>query len=205
MKTSSPSANSIRHLVMAITTTPSASTPAPAAPITPAVTTSTAPSLSLYAGVLGFGGGAADGTGAVASFSSPYGVPVDSAGNLYVADTGNHAIRKMTPAGVVTTLVGTAGVRGSVDGVGAAAQFNVPQGIVIDNAGNLYVADTGNNSIRKITPAGVVTTVVGAATISAFVPGTFPGGLVAPTRLTIRGTSLYITSQAGVAVVNNFF
>ena len=105
-------------------------------------------------------------TPATATFAAPQGITADGAGNLYVTDQTNRNIRKITPDGVVTTLAGTAGVKGSADGVGAAAQFNSPQGIVIDNAGNLYVADSGNNSIRKITPAGVVT--YGVTVVSNF-------------------------------------
>ena len=82
---------------------------------------------------------------------------VDSAGNVYVADTDNHTIRKITPAGVVTTLAGSAGVLGSADGTGSAARFCDPDGVAVDSAGNVYVADTDNHTIRKIT-AGVVTT-----------------------------------------------
>src|SRR5439155_1548178 len=80
---------------------------------------------------------------------------------VFVADLGNFVIRKITPAGVVTTLAGTAGMRGSVDGVGAAARFEVLTDLAIDGAGNLYAADFGANVIRKITPAGVVTTLAG--------------------------------------------
>ncbi len=107
--------------------------------------------------------GSADGTGTAARFDSPYGVAVDGSGNSYVADEGNLTIRKITPAGVVTTLAGTAGSRGNADGAGSAARFNNPHGVAVDGSGNVYVADTSNHTIRKITPAGVVTTLAGTA------------------------------------------
>jgi hypothetical protein len=118
--------------------------------------------LAVLAGKTG-GPGSADGTGAAARFNTPYGVAVDGAGNVYVADTNNNTIRKITPAGVVTTLAGTAGQAGSADGTGAAARFNQPQSVAVDGAGNVYVADTQNHTIRKVTPAGVVSTLAGTA------------------------------------------
>lgn len=107
--------------------------------------------------------GHANGMAASASFNEPWGIAVDKAGNIFVAEAGNNSIRKINPAGVVTTLAGRAGEEGHADGTGAVARFNDPQGIATDTAGNVYVADTGNNIIRKITPAGVVTTVAGQA------------------------------------------
>ena len=116
--------------------------------------------------------GSADGTGAAAQFYFPAGVAVDGSGNVYVADSYNNTIRKVTPAGVVTTVAGTAGNSGSADGTGAAARFNRPSGVAVDGSGNVYVADTNNNTIRKVTPAGVVTTVAGTAGISGSADGT---------------------------------
>ena len=107
--------------------------------------------------------GSADGSAAAARFNSPEGIACDSAGNLYVADARNSTIRKITPAGEVTTLAGEAGFEGSTDGWGTGARFAGPCGIACDAAGNLYVTDTGNNTIRKVTSAGKVTTVAGTA------------------------------------------
>jgi sugar lactone lactonase YvrE len=107
--------------------------------------------------------GGGDGTGSTARFSFPSGVAVDGSGNLYVADTYNDTIRKITPAGVVTILAGSAGQQGSNDGMGSNARFYLPSGVAVDRSGNVYVADNGNDTIRKITPGGVVTTLAGSA------------------------------------------
>ena len=128
--------------------------------------------------------GSADGTGTAASFNNPYDVISDSLGNIYVADTNNHTIRKMTPAGVTTTFAGSAGATGNIDGVGSAARFNGPFSIAMDAFENLYVADTNNHTIRKITPAGVTTTFAGSSGITGSTDGTgstarfnFPQGI----------------------------
>ena len=105
--------------------------------------------------------GFADGTGTAAQFNGPFGVAVDVDGNVYVADTYNYRIRKITPAGVVTTLAGNTNY-GYADGAGAGALFYLPKGVAVDPAGNVYVADENNQRIRKITPTGTVTTLAGS-------------------------------------------
>ena len=107
--------------------------------------------------------GMADGPGLAAQFNTPHGVAVDGAGNVYVADTENHTIRKIAPNGTVSTLAGAAQHKGSEDGRGPAARFNHPVGLAVDGAGNVYVADNGNHAIRKIAPDGTVSTLAGQA------------------------------------------
>ena len=104
--------------------------------------------------------GSTDASGTSAKFNYPAGIAIDSTGaNLFVADSANHVIRKVViGSGAVTTLAGTAGNSGSTDGTGAAARFNTPIGVAIDNAGNLYVTDQVYTKVRKVTAAGVVTT-----------------------------------------------
>jgi hypothetical protein len=132
--------------------------------VTPAgVVTTLAGAAGLY--------GSTDGTSSAARFAEPRGVAVDSAGNVYVADTSNHTIRKVSPAGVVTTLAGSSGLYGRTDGTGSAARFSYPSGVAVDSAGNVYVTDLDNHTIRKVTPAGVVTTVGGLARNSGWILG----------------------------------
>ena len=107
--------------------------------------------------------GSADGIGNIARFNHPESLTVDTSGNVYVADTNNHTIRKVLPDGTVSTMAGSAGISGSTNDTGSAARFNVPRGVAVDVGGNVYVADTFNQNIRKVTPGGVVTTFVGSA------------------------------------------
>jgi sugar lactone lactonase YvrE len=153
--------------------------------------------------------GSKDGTGAAARFAGPIGLAADGVGNLFVVDFGNNTIRKVTPGGVVSTLAGSAGQYGSTDGTGAEARFYYPSGVAVDGAGNVFVADDGNNAIRKITASGVVTTIVGVAAQTSVgdFPGPLPASLVGPTGVAVdsSGTRLYITlpNAVMVAVLSN--
>lgn len=130
--------------------------------------------------------GTTDGTGASARFMSPESLAADKDGTLYVADYDAHTIRRISPAGEVTTLAGLAGVPGALDGTGNGARFRNPVGVAVDAAGNVYVADRGNRTVRKITPAGVVTTLAGVAGQSGSTDGT--------------GSAARFTGLAGLAV-----
>lgn len=149
------------------------------------ITISAAPGVVLAPFVGGVSGNT-DGTGSAASFNQPNGLAVDAIGNLYVADTGNSIIRKVTPTGVVSTLAGSAGQSGSTDGVGSSARFKSPCGVAADSSGNVYVADTGNNSIRKISPTGSVSTFAGVSGQTGSSDG--------------AGTAARFNSPTGVAV-----
>ncbi|MDP2138281.1 MAG: SMP-30/gluconolactonase/LRE family protein, partial [Candidatus Didemnitutus sp.] len=176
--------------------------------------------VSTLAGSTGMAG-SQNGTGDAARFNQPGGVAVDAAGNVYVADTGNATIRKITPTGVVTTLAGTADVRGNSDGVGSAASFGSPSGIAIDSAGNLYVADAFNATIRKITSTGTVSTLAGSATLRGTADGAgaaarfnYPNGVAVDAAGTIYVADTYnatirkitsagvVTTLAGLAGVS---
>lgn len=158
--------------------------------------------VSPYGMVITFAGtagssGSADGTGASARFRNPRGITVDALGNVYVADTGNHMVRKISPSGVVTSLAGYVANIGSADGKGVAAQFNGPKGIAVDASGTLFVTDTGNGTVRRITPAGVVTTLAGKAGAINISDGTGSNArLCRPDGIAIGGASmLYVTDS----------
>ncbi|MEE9363631.1 MAG: cadherin domain-containing protein [Cellulophaga sp.] len=137
-----------------------------------------------------------DGTGTAAKFDTPFGIAIDGSGNLYVTDQGNHRIRKITPAGVVITLAGSSA--GFADGTGTAAQFNNPNGITVDTWGNVYVSDSGNKRIRKITPSGVVTTVAGTGASAINNGGFSTATFNAPNALAVDAFgSLYVGDSDG--------
>jgi sugar lactone lactonase YvrE len=146
--------------------------------------------VSTFAGETG--DGSRDGTGASARFHFPFGVAVDSSGTFFVADTLNHTIRKVTPSGVVSTFAGQANKPGDSDGTGPDARFNLPIGVAIDASDNLFVADTGNYAIRKITPSGVVSTFAGK-------PGR-PGPLTPGDTGDGTGEAARFDSPAGIAI-----
>lgn len=156
--------------------------------------------ISLFAGSADGAPGTDDGAGPLARFNEPSGIVLRS-GTLYVADAGNHAIRAISPSGVVTTLAGNPGAAGYQEATGTNARFHYPMGITVDSLGNLYVADTGNNYIRKITPAGVTSWLAGggysmdagisgAATLTLYSSSGWLGG----NTLALSGSLLNVTT-----------
>ena len=157
--------------------------------------------------------GAIDGIGTAASFYKPQGIAVDSSGIIYIADSLNNKIRKITSDGSVTTFAGSNSVSGSVDGIATAASFSTPVGITVDKKGNIYVADVYLSKIRKITSVGLVTTIAGSGTsgfndglaITASFRG--PGGLTADDNGNIYVADTYnsrirkINSEAVVTTI----
>lgn len=146
--------------------------------------------------------GSADGPGRVARFYYPKGVAVDEAGNVFVADTANHTVRKIGGDGLVTTVAGLAGSIGQADGAESVARFYYPYGVATDDEGNVYVADTFNNTIRLISPRGVVRTLAGLAGNVGSLDG---NGSAArfnhPSALTVDSTSQIYVADAGNAAV----
>ncbi|HTD97674.1 MAG TPA: NHL repeat-containing protein [Mucilaginibacter sp.] len=138
-----------------------------------------------------------NGPGNQATFYGLTGITVDATGNVYVSDQGNSVIRKITPAGVVSTFAGT-GSPGSADGTGTAASFHAPSGLAIDAAGNLYVSDAFNNKIRKITTAGVVTTIAGSG-----VQGSADGTGTAATFYSPSGITVDVEGNIFVTEASN--
>lgn len=162
--------------------------------------------VTTIAGMAGISGGI-DGKGINALFNFPRSVTVDNNDNVYVADLLNNAIRKITPAGMVTTLAGGMSyATGNADGIGEAAGFSHPAGLATDNAGNIYVADTGNNTVRRIAPDGAVITLAGLNSQFGFVDGTgsaarfwHPGNLALD-----RLGNLYVTDLSNAAIRKGF-
>jgi sugar lactone lactonase YvrE len=115
--------------------------------------------------------GISNGPVATALFSDPAGLAADAAGNLFVADSQNHIVRKIGANGLVSTFAGQAGTPGSNDGTASQARFDTPTGIAIAANGDFYLSDTGNHTVRRITPSGAVTTVAGWAGQSGFTNG----------------------------------
>ena len=126
--------------------------------------------VTTLAGV-GGGGGYLDGPGSIAKFFGPSGLGLDAAGNIYVADAFNNLVRKITPAGVVSTVAGVPGVAGNDNGPATNATFYDPQGVDVDQFTNIYVADTGNSTIRLITPGGLVTNFAGTPSFIGYTDG----------------------------------
>ena len=129
----------------------------------------------------------------------PSGLAVDKDDTIFVADTYNHVIRKISKTGIVSTFAGTPLTAGSKDGDGQAASFNEPSHLVFDSYDNLYVADNGNYLIRKITPTGTVSTIAGKAGSRGMLPGTLPANLSTVLGMAIDAKdTLYIFSESSV-------
>ena len=137
------------------------------------------------------------GPGSSARFNTPEGIAVDGSGNIYVADTGNNTIRKITPAGAVTTLAGLAGTPGYLDANGTTAEFNEPISVAVDSQGNVYVADINNDVIRKITSTGAVSTPYGKLETAGRTDGVGNNALFnSPIGLAFDGSNnLYVTDS----------
>lgn len=146
--------------------------------------------------------GEVDGIGDAARLRNPAGLAIDGAGNVYVADWGNHAIRKITPDGTVSTFAGALGQPGSANGSGSQARFLAPSGLAVDGAGNVYVADQLNHLVRRITPAGVVSTLAGAAGQAGDADGPAAAArLRNPAWITVSPSGdVFIVSDAGDTV-----
>ena len=147
--------------------------------------------------------GYTDGAGKFARFDQPDGLAIDKEGFIYVADRDNQLIRKISPNGSVKTIAGHAKVSGYIDGPVDSALFKNPTALAVDHLGNIYVADTGNHVVRKISIKGIVSTIVGRPDQVGFVPGELPGVLSDPRALAIYNSTLYIIMNNGVAVVRN--
>jgi sugar lactone lactonase YvrE len=167
--------------------------PAPVNPPTQPPTA--APQLSLLAGSLGDEGNL-DGPATLSRLNNPGGVAIDAAGTIFIADSGNHTVRKLDAAGVLSTLAGQAGALGSADGVGAQARFRFPRAVAVDGAGGVFVADSGNHTIRHVDAQGAVRTVAGAAGVAGE-----PGAAV---DVPVPGPQARFSSPMGLAFDGQF-
>jgi sugar lactone lactonase YvrE len=143
--------------------------------------------------------GSGNGNGSTARFNGAKYLAIDSSGNLYTTDAGNHTIRRISTAGVVSTFAGLAGNFGLADGAGTDARFNAPAGIAVDTTDNVYVADSGNKTIRRISQAGLVTTITGTNAGAQFVS---PQGIIidSSTNIYVVDTGAHVirkTSRVG--------
>jgi gliding motility-associated-like protein len=135
--------------------------------------------------------GSADGTGVSTSFDRPWGLAIDAGGNIYVADAGGSKIRKITPSGVVSTVAGN-GNKGSDDGPALSATFNNPSGVAVDAAGNLYVVDSENNKIRKVSTNGIVSTFAGSGVVGSLDGNGTAAGFYNPHGIAINNSTGYL-------------
>ncbi len=158
--------------------------------------------VTTFAGLDGSNAGSKDGAGVDARFSNPTGIVADSTGVLYVSDSNNHTIRKISTSGNVSTFAGTSGSTGSSDGLGSLARFNKPSGLTIDSAGNLYVIDTGNGTVRKITSNGIVSTIAGLAGNTGSADGTGNAvRLATPYGIALDGSNNIYIADSGNHVI----
>ena len=162
--------------------------------------TNTVWEFSLFAGSY-YDSGSTDGLGSAARFSSPSGIARDRLGNLFLADTANHVIRRITPAGQVSTFAGVAGQAGLANGCDTEVRFYAPRGVAVDALGFVYVADTGNRVVRRITPEGKVSTFAGTgASGSADGPGT-SATFMAPYGIALATDGVLYVSDADANTV----
>ena len=152
-------------------------------------------------GLPGFTGDTGQAT--AAQLSTPAGVAVDAAGNVYIADSFNHRVRKVDPTGVITTFAGTGAAGFSGDTAQAtAAQLSLPRGVSVDGAGNVYIADTGNHRVRRVDPTGVITTVAGTG-IPGFSGDTGQANLAQVNLTTFAGVASDSAGNVYIADRNN--
>jgi sugar lactone lactonase YvrE len=161
---------------------------------------SPAGAVSTFVGLAGTYG-TNDGNGSSARFHYPCGIAIDSQTNLFVTDNGNACIRKITPSGQVSTFAGTPGVSGNTNGTGAGARFNNPIGLAIDNQDNLYVGDAWNHQIRKITPAGVVSTLAGSGSAGRTNGTRTSASFSFPEGVAVDGSGSVYVADAGNSLI----